>query len=84
MATLNAGNVIEARLDSLTGPTLATVTTASTGSMGVEKTFTAPLASAGVSGKHSVFVRFNGAANRASGLNGGGKVFGNISFLEIK
>jgi hypothetical protein len=84
LATVNAGNVIELHLDALTGPTIATITTTSTGSLGTEKVMTAPVASAGISGKHTVFVRFNGSANRASGLNGAGKAIGNISFLEIK
>jgi hypothetical protein len=84
ISTVNAGNVIQLRLDSVTGPIVASLTTTSTGSVGTEAAESAAIASAGVSGTHTVFVTFNGAANRASGLNGGGKAFGNISYFEVK
>jgi hypothetical protein len=84
VGTLNAGNVVELRADSLTGPVLASVTTKAGPSASTEQALSAPIASAGLSGKHNVFVTFNGAANRASGLNGAGKNIGNFSYFEIK
>jgi hypothetical protein len=84
ISTANAGSSIELHLDTLTGPTIASIAVASTGGLGVEKAQSAAIASAGISGIHTVFVRFNAAANRASGLNGGGKVIGNISYFEVK
>jgi len=86
LATMNAGNAIELRVDSPTGPVISRITTAATGGWtpSFEKPQSAAIASAGISGKHTVFVRFDGAANRASGANGGGKQIGNISFIEVK
>jgi hypothetical protein len=86
IATMNPGNAIELRVDSLTNPPIATITTASTGgwTSTYEKAQSATIASAGISGKHTIFVTFNGAANRATGANGGGKQIGNISYLEVK
>jgi hypothetical protein len=86
IATMNAGNSIDLRVDSPTGPVISSIKTASTGGWGPsnEQAQSAPIASAGISGKHSVYVTFNGAANRASGANGGGKQIGNISYLEVK
>jgi hypothetical protein len=84
IATLNAGNVIQMHLDSLTGPIIASVTTVSTGSIGTETAQSATVASAGISGKHAVYITFDGSANRATGANGGGKNFGNISFFEVR
>ena len=84
IATMNAGNAIELRVDSPTGPVISSVTTTAGANSITEVATSAPIASAGISGKHTVFITFNGSANRASGLNGGGKNFGNISYLEVK
>jgi hypothetical protein len=66
------------------GPTIANITTTSTGSLTTEAAETAAVASAGVTGLHNVFVYFDGSANRSTGLNGGGKAIGNISYFEVK
>jgi hypothetical protein len=86
IATMNAGNAITLHVDSPTNPAIARITTASTGGWAPanEKAQSAAIASAGISGKHTVYVKFDGAANRASGLNGAGKQIGNISFIEVK
>jgi hypothetical protein len=84
LGTVNAGNVVEAHLDSLTGPLLAAISTVSTGGLTTQVAMSAPIVGGGISGRHTVFFSFNGAANRASGLNGGGKQVGNISYFEIK
>jgi len=84
ISTVNAGNHIQLRLDSVTGPTIANITTTSTGGLSVEAAETAAVASAGVTGLHNVFVYFDGSANRSTGLNGGGKAIGNISYFEVK
>jgi hypothetical protein len=84
LGTLNAGNVVEAHLDSLTGPLIAAVTTTATGGLTTQVAMSAPVVGAGISGRHTVFIYFNGAANRVSGLNGGGKQIGNVSYFELK
>jgi len=84
ISTTNAGNHIQLRLDSATGPIIANIATTSTGSLATEAAEAAAVSSAGVSGLHKVFVTFDGSANRASGANGGGKGIGIISYLEVK
>jgi hypothetical protein len=84
IATPNAGNHIQLRLDSVTGPIIANIATTSTGAFSTEAAEVAAISSAGVAGLHNVFVTFDGSANRATGANGGGKNIGNISYFEVK
>jgi hypothetical protein len=72
-SSITSGNIIEAHLDSLTGPLLGKITTASTGAMNNYLVRSGALNSRGITGRHSVFFAAKGGAD-----------IGSVSFVELK
>jgi hypothetical protein len=73
MATPVAGNSIDVRLDSVTGPLLGTIATKATGGMNTYAEQSGALNTTGIIGTHNVFFVMRGGSN-----------IGSITYFELK